>query len=504
MDTFELFDRESQVAKAGAKGLSDAVSQTWSNANKELSKGVVHASWDYLKDHWQDAAAGAAISLVNPKGIANVALTVWSLRDLGVSTFDAAAAAADSKVDINQASQTFRQSIKDQGSQFASSLPMLVAGSMVGRSGANAVFGKDMAAWDLASGKVKFADVKSNLLDLKDAVAPPAIKLVVTDLDGTVWPFSDFFGPGAREAVKVVADKLGKTPAQVAESIGQVMEEKRSHEYPWILEQSSLAKEYKGTSEEFEREVVKPYWDTIDLYRKKYLALFPEVPQVLDELAKRKVDVAALSDAPEYIAKRKFVETGLDGKIKRLYAIQTTIPQYAEVSDPHALIHGLTRLKDFWGSPSSLPDNSYIALPRHFEKPNSGGLERILKDFNVRPKEVLAVIGDSRVKDGGVAASKGIPFIWARYGARVPAEYDEVLASFKRPAESSGTEGTKVAKKYAPIAMEAASYSDLLKLLDSKPNYGQLSIDAARSLWVMPRAKSLLGYNLLPRDKSSN
>jgi FMN phosphatase YigB (HAD superfamily) len=59
-------------------------------------------------------------------------------------------------------------------------------------------------------------------------------------------------------------------------------------------------------------------------------------------------------------------------------------------------------------------------------------LDQVLKDFGVFPQEAL-FIGDSLSKDGMVAASRGIRFVWAHYGHHVPAEYEEMVNYSLKP-----------------------------------------------------------------------
>jgi len=68
----------------------------------------------------------------------------------------------------------------------------------------------------------------------------------------------------------------------------------------------------------------------------------------------------------------------------------------------------------------------FEVLPQSYEKPCPHGLDKTLQDFDVYPQECL-FIGDSLSKDGMVAASRGIRYIWAHYGHQVPAEYEEIV-----------------------------------------------------------------------------
>src|SRR5271168_1729568 len=106
--------------------------------------------------------------------------------------------------------------------------------------------------------------------------ASPKTKLVITDVDGTLASFWDYFVPALRDFLKDVSVTL-KTPLpQLAEDIGRVIERRGTHEYPWLLEETGFAwAHYADRPEEFIEELVKPFWEALDANRSKYLRPFP-------------------------------------------------------------------------------------------------------------------------------------------------------------------------------------------------------------------------------------
>jgi FMN phosphatase YigB (HAD superfamily) len=98
-------------------------------------------------------------------------------------------------------------------------------------------------------------------------------------------------------------------------------------------------------------------------------------------------------------------------------------------------------------------------LGKECEKPCPSGLDKILADYQVFPQEAIFV-GDSLAKDGMVAASRGIKFVWAHYGHHLPAEYEELIHYSLKP------EGSDTQQKLLPaplITAVAARYDELLK-----------------------------------------
>src|SRR5205823_7808097 len=101
----------------------------------------------------------------------------------------------------------------------------------------------------------------------------------------------------------------------------------------------------------------------------------------------------------------------------------------------------------------------FHVLKRDCEKPCPAGLDQILRDFDVFPQEAV-FIGDSLSKDGLVAASRGIRFVWAHYGHQLPAEYEELVHYSLQPEGNGGANAPALPSHL--ISAVAARYDELL------------------------------------------
>ncbi len=287
-------------------------------------------------------------------------------------------------------------------------------------------------------------------------------KLVITDVDGTLASFWDYFVPALRDFLRDLSARLEKPVPQLAEDIGRVIERRGTHEYPWLLEETGFAWEhYKDKPDKFVTEFVKPFWEALDANRAKYLRPYPQVMETLQELKRRGIKVVALSDAPDYMARIRNKQV-FDGMLDAIYALETVEPDKEEVWQPITLSHGRKRLRDLEKATSTLKTRLQV-LPKSYEKPCPDGLDMVLKHFGVFPYETI-FIGDSLSKDGLVAASRGIRFIWAHYGYHLPAEYDELVNRSLRPV----LDEPKVSKGPTPapfVEAIAARYDELLNHL---------------------------------------
>ena len=488
-----LLSREANVLLGGfVDGLSKTGSTTASDMSEAAAKfkeAPLKTTGDYLKNHWQDAAVGAAITFVNPKKWANAALLAYSMKGVGYATYEGAIAAADPKADQNAARQKFSNAISHEGTAFISTLPMALAGGMVGRGAANNVFGKDMGALDLVTGKVSMGQVKDNLLAIKDTISPPPVKLVITDMDNTLAPFSHYFAQGVKKGMTELSAKTKIPEAELYPAVGKVMDLNRAHDYPWSLEvvlgeRMNVGKPGGMSVAEFRRDIVDPFWNTIDKSLVENHKVFPGVMETLTELKSRNIPVVVLSDAPGFIGLRRLSNLGLDknGLVERMYALDNWTPPKGMSKE--MLAAGHERVNSMLNIANELKEVKNI--PQAWEKPHTQGYNALMKEYNVRPSETL-MIGDSRVKDVGVAHNAGSRGIWAEYGN--PNKVDEGILLQLRPLpENRPAPGTApgAPKVYPPYVEAATSYSSVLNHLEPKANLGSIASKALSAIAVRP------------------
>lgn len=495
-----VFSREWQTLALGfTEGLLRSGSTTASDLKqtaKDFSESPIATSSLFLKNHWGDAVAGAALTFLNPTKLANAALLAYSLRGAAYQTYDTFIGALDPQADLNKLKNNYANGISEQGTAFLSSMPLAMLGGNFGRAGANAVFGKNLGAIDMLSGRVSLSEVKERLWNIHDQINPPAVKLVVTDMDNTLASHGHYFAEGVKKGIADLSVKTNIPEQELYSSIGQQMENYRSHDYPWSLEialkdRLKVGEAGSMSAAEFEKNIVKPFWDTIDQSLKDNHKPFPTVVETLEELKNRKIPVVVLSDAPAFVGLERLVNLGLDrGLVERFYGLHNWTEPKGLSKDLLGLGH--QRVETLLNTPNGLKE--FRALPGQWEKPNTNGFEALMREYGVRPKETL-MIGDSRVKDVGVAHNAGARGIWAEYGN--PGAADEAVLTRLRPLpENSGGVGASAvspgAKKYAPYLEAATSYDRLLAHLNPKANYLELASNAARSLSLRPELKTTI------------
>lgn len=311
---------------------------------------------------------------------------------------------------------------------------------------------------------------------LVEAVHEHEIDLVVTDLDGTCYSFWYYFCPAMRTAIPAMAATLGlgkQDYDRISQEIGRVMAAHGTHEYPWVLEETWLRKNFSGSASEFRDRFVRPFWGELDHYRMKFLRPYDFVRETLQTLNQSGIPIVGLSDAPAHMAILRITQTGLDELFSGLYALDTEEPAAELALSEEELDHGKERVRRFGNTPHRM--EIFRKLPKTFEKPSADGFKMIMSDFGItNPKKVL-MVGDSLTKDGGVAKAIGCPYLWAWYGTILPAEYTEMIDVKFNPRGNTAqiTTGHGVTYKpkvLPPMAAQLASYNEVLKHLGRQQN----------------------------------
>lgn len=255
-----------------------------------------------------------------------------------------------------------------------------------------------------------------------------AVKLVVTDMDGTLYSWVDYIVPAVEALVESVCRSTGAPRLRVVQSLKEVYARYESNEYPFALQESSLYRDFPDFGS-FDRLVIEPARTAFAHARRKYLQPFPHVLETLRALEGRGLPVVALTDAPRNPAEARVRRLGLEGLLDALY----TLPgfRFPEAPGGEVLVSPHIRAREERGDyRASL---RVVELPREWEKPAPQGLLRVCADFGVAPDEVL-LVGDSLRKDVAVAQATGARDAWAEYGTYVSLEYRERLEVVSAPA----------------------------------------------------------------------
>lgn len=255
-----------------------------------------------------------------------------------------------------------------------------------------------------------------------------SIRLVVTDMDNTLYSWVDYIVPAVEAMVDAVQRATGFPRIQVVQALKEVYGKYESNEYPFALQESALYKAFPEFGS-FDKLVIEPARAAFSYARRKYLVPYKGVRETLAKLKEQRVVVVALTDAPMNPAQGRVKALGLDDVLTALF----TMPgfEFPKGADGAPLVAAeIIQKSENGGYEAKCPT---IELPRDWEKPNPAGLKKILSTYGVSPAEVL-VVGDSVKKDIAVAQAVGCHDAWAEYGTYVSTEYRERLDIISSPA----------------------------------------------------------------------
>jgi phosphoglycolate phosphatase len=224
-----------------------------------------------------------------------------------------------------------------------------------------------------------------------------AIRLVVTDMDNTLYSWIDYIVPAVEALVESVMQSTGFPRIKVVQSLKAVYTKYESNEYPFALQESSLFQEFPEFGS-FDKLIIEPARTAFSDARRKYMKPYKGVVETLQALKERRVLVVALTDAPRNPAQQRVKAMKLDQWLTALY----TMPGFTFPEGPDGsklVAPDIVQREERGVYEAACPA---IELPRDHEKPNPAGLRKILSMYGLSPSEVL-VVGDSVKKDIAVA-----------------------------------------------------------------------------------------------------
>jgi len=289
------------------------------------------------------------------------------------------------------------------------------------------------------------------------------IRLVVTDMDNTLYSWVNYIVPAVEAMVEAVCRATGFPKIKVVQSLKRVYEKHESNEYPYALQESSLFEEFPDFGS-FDKLVILPAQMAFSQARRRYLQTFPQVIETLAALRERKVPVVALTDAPRNPAEQRVRQLKLDEHFAALYTLPAF--EFPSTKQGTPLVSKVIVEKRERGEyEAKCP---VYELPRDYEKPNEAGILRICRDMGVSPSECL-VIGDSLHKDIAVAKKVGAVDAWAEYGTYYSREYRERLDivsadAVTRRHAASVLEGETHAPRSATHHL--SNFSQILRIVD--------------------------------------
>jgi len=235
----------------------------------------------------------------------------------------------------------------------------------------------------------------------------PQIRLLVSDLDNTLYDWVSFFVPAFYEMLVTASSVLNIPTEQLLMESRVVNRRFGTAERPFaLLELPSVKERLVGLNLDDQKLQLNDAFHAFNRVRKQTLRLYPGVLDTFETITHSGTLLVAHTDAHVHNAMFRIKALGLRRLISRLYAPLSELDSEERGTEYGTFVS---------------------ALPARHRKPNPRVLLDICADFDVLPDETL-YIGDSIAKDIQMAKAAGVHSALAQYGAQhSPVLWDKLV-----------------------------------------------------------------------------
>jgi phosphoglycolate phosphatase len=247
----------------------------------------------------------------------------------------------------------------------------------------------------------------------------PRIKLVILDLDNTLYDWVGFYIPSFLAMVGELAGITGIDAEQLKASFKRVHERHHSTEYAFSIEELDVLRDVDCALTTAQK--LQKYDAAIHAFRKKriqLLRLYDGVADTLAELKRRNCALAALTDTTVFYGAMRLRQLGIEHHFDVICAPMD-----------HGIPEGINPSDVRWDNSSQRYGTSIpcVLETGSIRKPEPELVEMILNRTEVASGDAV-LVGDSLYRDIKMAQATGVSDVFARYGNAMTSDhYKELL-----------------------------------------------------------------------------
>lgn len=231
-----------------------------------------------------------------------------------------------------------------------------------------------------------------------------AKKLLVCDLDNTLYDWVGYFVPSFNAMVNAALPIIGCDRERLLDDLREVHQKHRDSEQPFaLIETSVVQKRFPGMSASEMAEALDPAFHAFNSTRKKTLKLNYGVMEGLSALNRAGVVLVAHTESKLY---------GAFDRMNRLQVIRFFRRIYCR--ERPSSVHPDEAAAAAWSK--QIPMHMVRELAHHQSKPDPNVLLEICRAEGIAAYE-SAYVGDSIARDILMAKRAKVFAIWAKYGA---------------------------------------------------------------------------------------
>lgn len=246
-------------------------------------------------------------------------------------------------------------------------------------------------------------------------------KLLVLDVDNTVFCWPKFFIPAFKAQLKFIEQKTGIPYNQLCKEVSEIFIQHHTIEYPFVTQQlPSVIKYCENNTDRILYEITEPARLHFSNVAFPNLKPYKNVVDTLIYMKKNHptMKIVALTDAPTYVTIWKLNKMGLLHYFDGIYGLEDPKLPIEDIEIrvvPEILLKHLSKHKfNFNGK--------IRALPNDYEKPGVKGMKTILIDYDMdlpKDRKHVIYVGDNLKKDIGLADKLNITSVWAKFGTEI-------------------------------------------------------------------------------------
>lgn len=272
-------------------------------------------------------------------------------------------------------------------------------------------------------------------------------KVLITDLDDTLYSWVDFFSPCFRAMVHVISQNTGMDEDTIIADFKKVYSHHRSLEYTYVVQELELVKNLTFTEKD---KLVSLAHHVFGVTRRKHLKSYGTVKETFDWLLKSHIQIIAFSNAPIHVARGRLKLLGLWKYLEGLIAYEGYHVPTFDTSNEY-LKSNLNLKTKTWEESEEISESKNIWKLKEEElKPSPTGYIKILDELGISPEE-MCIVGDSLYKDIAPAKELGISTVHVNYKNTYPVNKKNLDTLFQVTHWS----GEKIEKVYEENSLQA-------------------------------------------------
>ena len=276
----------------------------------------------------------------------------------------------------------------------------------------------------------------------------PRIRLLICDLDNTLYDWVTYFSTAFYAMVEVASQLLETSKDVLLDDLQEVHRKRHNSEEPWaLLETRTVEARYAELSRAERKTLLDPAFYAFNRARKRTLAPYPGVIETLEIVSGSGCTIVGHTEATVVNALFRLHKLNLTRFLTALYAVEPLglghpDPKGAEILD-------------------QVP--SVRRLQLHERKPDPEVLNEICFSLDKAAEETLYV-GDSISRDIGMAKEAGVYSAWAKYGTKYDPEHWDRLVRITHWTDEDVKRATEAKRKYGSVLPDTIleeSFSEL-------------------------------------------